>query len=136
MDSAKTIAQMSEQEQIIDLLCGIPRNYERKVFLQLMMNKNATMTAMPDEIVTNLVEKEASIKRENGLAPEALLFAKKGGKSGNGGNGSKAGKGGKCPRRDKRGNQISWKYCLFLSVKFLLCCYKPSPSSHYSIWLN
>jgi len=60
------------------------------------MDKNATMTATPDEIVTKLVETEAAIKRENGLAPEALLFAKKGGKGG------KAGKGGKSPKRDKR----------------------------------
>jgi len=67
------------------------------------MHKNATITATPDEIVTKLVEKEAAIKRENGLAPEALLFAKKGGKGG--GNGSKAGKGGKSPTRDKRDSQ-------------------------------
>jgi len=61
-----------------------------------MMDKNATMTATPDEIVTKLVEKEAAIKRENGLPPEALLFAKKGG------SGGKAGKVGKSPKRDKR----------------------------------
>jgi len=67
------------------------------------MDKNATMTATPDEIVTKLVEKDAAIKRENGLAPEALPFAKKGGKGG--GNGGKAGKGRKSPRRDKRDNQ-------------------------------
>jgi len=101
-DSAKTIAKMSEQEHIIHLLHGIPRNNEWKVFLEPMMDKNATMTATPDEIVTKLVEKEAAIKRENGLAPEALLFAKKGGKGGSGGYGGKAGKGGRSPRRDKR----------------------------------
>jgi len=95
-DSAKTIAKMSEQEHIFYLLRGIPRNDEWKVFLVLMMDKNAMMTATPDEIVTKLVEKEAAIKRENGLAPEALLFAKKGGKAG------KAGKGGRSPKRDKR----------------------------------
>jgi len=95
--NAKTIAKMSEQEHIFYLLRGIPRNDEWKVFLELMMDKNATMTATPDEIVTKLVEKEAAIKREKGLAPEALLFAKKGG-----GNGGKAGKGGKSPRKDKR----------------------------------
>jgi len=97
--SAKTIAKMSEQEHIFYLLCGIPRNDEWKVFLELMMDKNATMTATPDEIVTKLVEKEAAIKRQNGLAPEALLFAKKGGKGG------KAGKGGRSPKRDKRDNK-------------------------------
>jgi hypothetical protein len=96
-DTAKTIAKMSEQEHIFYLVRGIPRNDEWKVFLALMMDKNATMTATPDEIVTKLVEKEAAIKREKGLAPEALLFAKKGG-----GNGGKAGKGGKSPRKDKR----------------------------------
>jgi len=63
------------------------------------MDKNATMTATPDEIVTKLVEKEAAINRENGLAPEALLFAKKGGRSGRGG------KVGKSPKRDKRDNK-------------------------------
>jgi len=96
-DSAKTIAKMSEQEHIFYLLRGIPRNDEWKVFLELMMDTNATMTATPDEIVTKLVEKEAAIKRGKGLAPEALLFAKKGR-----GNGGKAGKGGRSPKRDKR----------------------------------
>jgi hypothetical protein len=94
---------MSEQEHIFYLLHGIPRNDEWKVSLELMMDKNATMTATPDEIVTKLVEKEAAIKREHGLVPEALLFAKKGGRGG--GNGGKAGRGGKSPRRDKRDNK-------------------------------
>jgi hypothetical protein len=93
---------MSEQEYIFYLLRGIPRNDKWKVFLELMIDKNATMTATPDEVVTKRGEKEAAIKRENGLAPEALLFAKKGGKGGNGGNSSKAGKGGEGPRRDSR----------------------------------
>ena len=93
---------MSEQDHIFYLLCRIPRNNEWKVFLELMINKNATMTATPDEKVTKLVETEAAIKRANGLAPEALLFAKKGGKGGNGG---KAGKGGRSPKRDKRDNK-------------------------------
>jgi hypothetical protein len=66
------------------------------VFLELMMDNNATITATLDEIVTKLVEMEAAIKRENGLTPEALLFAKKGGR---GGRGSKV---GKSPKRDKR----------------------------------
>jgi len=99
-DTAKTIAKMSEQENIFYLLCGIPKNDKWKVFLELMMDKNATMTTTPDEIVTKLIEKIAAIKREKGLAPEALLFAKKGD-----GNGGKAGKGGKSPRRDKRDNK-------------------------------
>jgi len=66
------------------------------------MDYNATMTTTPDEIVTKLVEKEAAIKRGNGFASEALLFAKEGGKSGGGGYGGKAGKGGKSPNRDQR----------------------------------
>jgi hypothetical protein len=98
-DSAKTIAKMSEQEHVFYLIRRIPRNDEWKVFLELMMDNNAMMTATPDEIVTKLVEKEAAINRENGLTPEALVFAKKGGKGGNGG---KAGKGGRSPRRDMR----------------------------------
>ena len=101
-DSAKTIAKMSEQEHIFYLLRQIPRKDEWKVFLELMMDKNATMTATPDEIITMLIEKEAAIKREKGLAPEALLFAKKGGKGGSGGYGGKAEKGGRSARRDKR----------------------------------
>jgi len=75
-DSAKTISQISKQEHIFYLLCGIPRNDEWKVLLELMMDKNATMTATPDDIGPKLLEKEAAIKREIGIAPEALLFAK------------------------------------------------------------
>ena len=100
-DSAKTITKMSEQGHIFYLLRGIPRNNEWKVFLELMMDINTTMTATPDEIVTKLIEKAAAIKRENGLAPEDLLFAKKGGKGGIG----KAGKGGRGPKSDKRDNK-------------------------------
>jgi hypothetical protein len=87
---------MSDQEHILYLLHGIRRNDKWKVFLKLMMNKNATITSMSDEIITKLVEKDAAIKRENGLAPNALLFAKNGGRAGRGS------KVGKSPRRDKR----------------------------------
>ena len=104
-DSAKTITRMSEQERIFHLLRGIPRNDEWNIFLELVMDKNATMTGTPDEIVTKLGEKEAAIERENGLAPDALLFAKKGDKGSTGGNGGKAGKGGRSPKRDKRDNK-------------------------------
>jgi hypothetical protein len=93
---------MSEQEHIFHLLRGIPRNDEWKVLLELLMDKNATMTATPDEIVAKFVEKQAAITGENGLAPEAMLFAKKGGKGGNGG---KASKGGRSPKRVKRDNK-------------------------------
>jgi len=97
--NAKTIAMMSEQEHIFYLLCRIPRNDQWKVFLELMMDKNVRVTTTPEEIVPKLVEKEAAIQREKGLAPEDLLFAKKGGK------GSRDGKVGKSPRRDKRDNK-------------------------------
>jgi hypothetical protein len=116
MDSAKIMAQMSEQEHIFYLLRGIPRNNEWKVFLELKKNKNPMMTTMPDEIVTKLVKKTAAIKRKNGLFPEALLFAKKGGKSG--GNGGKAGKGGRRPKRDKSDNNDNRK-----EKDFGKCCH-------------
>jgi len=102
--NAKTIAKMSEHEHIYYLLRGVPWNDQWKGFLELMMDKNTRMTATPDEIVTKLVEKEAAINTENGLAPEAVFFAKKGGKRG-GGNGGKASKGGRGPKRDKRDNK-------------------------------
>ena len=96
--SAYTIPKMSGQEHNFYLLHGIPRNDEWKVFLGLMMDKNAMMTATPDAFITKLVEMDTAIKRENGLAPEALLFAKTGGKGGN----NKAGKGSRSPKKDKR----------------------------------
>jgi len=110
--SAKTIAKMSEQKHIFYLLRGIARNDEWKVFLELTMEKNATMTAMPNEIVTKLIEKEAAIKSENRLAPEPPLFAKKGGKGGRGG------KVGKSPKRDKRDNKDDRK-----QMDFQMCCH-------------
>jgi hypothetical protein len=103
-ETAETIAKMSEQEPIFDLLRGITRNDKWQVFLELLMDKNATMTTTPDEIVSMLVEMEAGTKRENGLAPAALLFAKKGDEGG-GGNGGKAGKGGRSPQTDQRDNR-------------------------------
>jgi hypothetical protein len=60
---------MSDQEHIFYLLRRIPRNDGQTVFQELMMNKNATMPATPDEIVTKLVETDAAIKREKALAP-------------------------------------------------------------------
>jgi hypothetical protein len=83
------------------LLHGFPRNDEWRVILELMIDKHATVTATPDEIVTKLVEKKTAMKGENRLAPEVLFFARKGGKGGNG----KAGKGGRRPKRDKRDNK-------------------------------
>jgi hypothetical protein len=84
-------------------LRGIPRNDKWKVFPEVMMDKKATMTAKPDEIITKLVQTEAVIERDIGLAPDALVFAKKGGKGGR--NGGKAGKGGRTPTRDKKDNR-------------------------------
>jgi uncharacterized membrane protein YgcG len=103
--NAMMMAKMSEQQHMFSLLRGIPRNDKWIVFLALMMDKNAMITATPDEIVTKLVKKEAAINRENGLAPDALLFAKNSGKGSNGGNGDKAGRGGKSSRRDSRDNK-------------------------------
>ena len=96
MDSAKTMGKMSWEEHIFHLLCGNPRNDKWKLILELMMDKNATMTTTPDGIITKLVEKGAAIKTENVLVSEALLFAKKGGRGGRGG------KVGRSPKRDKR----------------------------------
>jgi hypothetical protein len=60
-----------------------------------MTNKNATMTATPDEIVTKLVEGKAAMKRVNGLAPDALLFSMHDVMAGRGG------KVGTNPKRNK-----------------------------------
>jgi len=78
IDSAKTIAKISEREHIFYLRCGIPRNDEWKVFLELMIDKNATMTATPDEIVTKLIAKEAAIKRENWARSRSCALCKEG----------------------------------------------------------
>jgi hypothetical protein len=94
---------MSAQEHIFYLLRRIPRNDDWKVFLKRVMDKNATMTASPNEIVTKLVKMEAATKRENGLAPEALHFAKEGGTGGD--HGGKAGEGSRTPQRDERDNE-------------------------------
>jgi len=72
----KTSAKMTDKEHVFYLLRGIPRNDDWQFFLELMMDKNATATLTPYEIVIRLVENEATIKRENSLGQEALLFAK------------------------------------------------------------
>jgi hypothetical protein len=99
-DTATTFAKISEEEHIFYLLCEIPRYDEGKVFLELMMDKNATISAPLNEIVTKLVEREAAIKREKWVAPEALIIAKNGG-----GNGGKGGNSGRSPKRDKRDDE-------------------------------
>jgi len=95
--TTRTLAKMTDEEHVFYLLRGIPRNDDWQFFLELMMDKNATATLTPDEIVIKLVEKEATIKRENGLGQEALLFAKgnaKGNAKGKGkGKGRKSWKG-------------------------------------------
>jgi hypothetical protein len=68
---------MSEQEHISYLCCGIPTHEQWTVFLELMMDKNTTMAATPDEIIATLVENAAAIKRQKGLAPEALLLQRR-----------------------------------------------------------
>jgi hypothetical protein len=97
--NAKTFAKRSELEYIFYLLWRISRNDKRKVLKELMIDKHATMTATSDEIITKLVKKEAAIKRQNGLAPDLQLFAKKGGR------GTRGGKVGRSPKRDKRVNK-------------------------------
>jgi len=104
-DTANTIAKMSEQERIFYLLRWIAWNDKWKVFLELIMNKTPQCPPPPEDIMSKLVEMEAAVKRVNELAPDALLFAKKGGKGGSGGNGGRGGKGDKSPKRDKRYNK-------------------------------
>jgi hypothetical protein len=62
MGSAKSVAKFSGQERIFKLLRGIPIHKEWKVFLELMMDKTATIHAIPHEIVTKLVQLEATTK--------------------------------------------------------------------------
>jgi len=102
MDSAKIIAKMSEQEHIVNLFRVIQTYNEWKVLLEIMMDKNAMMTATHSESITKLIEMKVAIKRAIGLAWGALLIPKK---SGEGGNGGKAGTGGKSPTREQRDNQ-------------------------------
>jgi len=91
--------KMRKQEHNLYLLWGIPRNTEWIVFLELIVHRKAVITAMPDESMTNLMDKAAPIMGENGLAPETLLFARKGA------TGGKGGKEEKGPKRDKRNNK-------------------------------
>jgi hypothetical protein len=79
-DKTRTLAKMTDVEHVFHLRRGIQRNDDWQFFLQLMMDKNATATLTPDEIVIKLVGKEAMMKRENGLGQEALLFAEGNGK--------------------------------------------------------
>jgi hypothetical protein len=72
--NAGTIAKMCQQEQIFYPLQGIPGNDECNIFLQLMRDQNAMMTATTDAIVTQPVKKDNAIMRVIGLAPEAQLF--------------------------------------------------------------
>ena len=95
---AKSLVKMNDEEHVFHPLRRIPRNDDWQFFLQLMMDKNATATLTPSEIVFKLVEKKATIKHETGLGQETLLFAK--------GNAQGNGKG-KCKGKGKR--RKSWK---------------------------
>jgi hypothetical protein len=64
---------MSEEEDIFNLFHRCRKNDEWKAFLELMMDKNTTITTIPNVIVTNPIQKEPIIRSEHGLAPEALL---------------------------------------------------------------
>jgi len=80
------------------------------------MDKNATATFTPDEIIIKLVEKEVMIKRENALWQEALLFIKgnaKGNAKGNGKDeGRKSWKGDECDENQgDRKSQLTCFYC-------------------------
>ena len=96
-DVTKTLAKMTDEEHVFYLLRGIPRNDDWQFCLVLIMDMNTKATLTPDEIVIKLVEQEATIKRENRLGQEALLFAKgnaKGNAKGKGnGKGRKSWKG-------------------------------------------
>jgi hypothetical protein len=118
-DTTRTLAKMSEEEHVLYLLRGIPRNDDCQFFLELMMDKNATATLTPDEIVNKLVEKEATIKRENGIGQEALLFAK-GNAKGNA-NGIGKGKGRKSWKVDEsdgdQGDRKSQPTCFYCHME-------------------
>ena len=115
--TTRTLAKMTDEEHVFYLLRGIPRNDDWQFFLELMMDKNATATLTPDEIVIKLVEKEATIKRENGLGQEALLFAKgntKGNAKGNAkgkGKGRKSWKGDESDKDQDRKGKPTCFYC-------------------------
>jgi hypothetical protein len=114
---AKTLAKMTDEEHVFNHLRGIPRNDDRQFFLELMMDKNATATLTPDEIVIKLVEKETTIKHENYLGQEALLFAKgntKGNAKGNGKGKSKGRKSWKGDESDEdQGDRKSQPTCFY-----------------------
>jgi hypothetical protein len=112
-DKTRTLAKMTDMEHVFHLRRGIQRNDDWQFFLQLMMDKNETATLTPDEIVIKLVEKEAMMKRENGLGQEALLFAKGNGK-GNAkgkGNGRKSWKGDQSD--EDQGDRKSQPMCFY-----------------------
>jgi len=45
------MAKITDEEYLVYLLNGIPRNDDWQDFLELMMDKNATGTVTPDDIV-------------------------------------------------------------------------------------
>jgi len=109
--TTRTLAKMTDEEHVFYLLRGIPRNDDWQFFLELMMDKNATATLTPDEIVIKLVEKEATIKREKGLGQEALLFAKGNAKGKGKGKGRKSWKGDESDEDQDRKGKPTCFYC-------------------------
>jgi len=97
--NAMKIAKISEQQHIFYLLRGMRRTDQWKVFVEHLMDKNATMSTSPDAIIIKLVEKKAAIKRDNRLTPDAMVCVKQGSKGG------RVCKVGRSPKRDKRDNQ-------------------------------
>ena len=75
--SMEAIPKMSQQEHVFYLLRGLPRNDDWKVFIEIMRDKDGTISMKPEEVVTKLLAQEAAIERDRGLSPETLLFAKK-----------------------------------------------------------
>ena len=76
-DSAKTIAKMSKQEPIFNLLRGIPRNNEWKVFLELMMDKNATMTPRPMRSSPSSLKRKLQSRERLGLLQKLCSLQRK-----------------------------------------------------------
>jgi len=111
-DATRALAKMTDKEHVFYLLRGIPRNDDWQFILELMIDKNATATLTPDEIVIKLVKKEATIKHEKGVGKEALLFAKGSAKGKSKGKGSKSWKGDESDEDlGDRKSQLTCFYC-------------------------
>jgi len=76
LNGTRTLAKMTPKEHVFHLLRSLPRNDNWQFFPELIIDKNAMATVMPDEMVIKLVEDQATIKRDKGLGQEALPFVK------------------------------------------------------------